>query len=101
MTLEKLSHIRGTRPTITSCSAGAGPLKGTWSRSILAVLFSSSPHKWPVEPGLPEAYASAPGLALACARRSPIVFTGESGWATHMLGVLAALITGVRSFLGS
>ena len=76
MTLEKLSHISGTRPAMTSCSAGAGPLYGTWSRSTLAVLFSSSPHRWLVEPLPPEAKESAPGFAFASARTSSMVFTG-------------------------
>jgi hypothetical protein len=54
-----------------------------------------------VVPLPPEANASAPGFAFACEITSAIVFTGVPGWATHMFGVAAALITGVRSFCGS
>src|SRR6266853_3562803 len=100
MTLEKLSHMRGTRPASTSCSAGAGPLYGTWNRSTWAALFKSSPQRWLVEALPPEPKLSAPGLLFARAMTSPSVFTGRLGCATQTFGVVAALVTGVRSFRG-
>src|ERR687896_2658497 len=68
--------------------------------SSCAVVLRSSPHRWLVVPAPPEAKLSASGFALASAMTSVIDFAGSCGCATQRFGVVAALMTGVRSFCG-
>ena len=69
--------------------------------SIPAVVLSSSPQRWLVVPLPPEAKLSEPGFALASAISSARFAAPSEGCTTIMFGVVAALVTGVRSFCGS
>src|SRR5918992_746903 len=68
--------------------------------SSCAVVLRSSPHRWLVVPAPPDAKLSEPGLLLASAMTSAIDFAANCGCAIQRFGVVAALITGVRSFCG-
>ena len=60
-----LAKDMATCPLITSTSAGAMPVYGTCVISMPAMIFRSSPDKWPPEPLPAEAKVRCPGFARA------------------------------------
>ena len=91
----------GTRPPITSCSAGAAPLYGTCSMSMPASDSISAAPTWLVLPMPEEAYWMSFALALAAAMRSRRVLPAKPGPTTTRLGTLAITAIGVSSALVS
>ena len=92
-----VSNISAAWPPMTSVSAGALPLYGTWFILTPAMELKSSAERcvdWPLPE---EAKLSVPGFALASAISSATFFAGRAGLTTITSGPLVSCETGTKS----
>src|SRR3981081_2198315 len=91
----------GVGPPIVACTAGAAPVKGTWTRSSLYRSRNSSPPKCGVEPTPGPAKLYLPGLSRTSCTSSGSVLAGTDGVTTTTLGETATSETAEKSLTGS
>ena len=69
-----------------------------WFISMPAIAMNSEMHRWLVEPTPEVAKSILPGLALALAISSSMVFTPSEGCTTSTFGKRATMVIGANDF---
>ena len=85
-------------PPTTSISAGPAPRNGMCRISTSAVILNSSPARCRNVPTPDEAYCRSPGLALASATSSLMLFAGRPGLTVTTFGAATSMATGAKDF---
>src|SRR5438477_1709844 len=91
----------GVWPAMVDVTAGAAPLKGTWTWSSLYLIFSNSPARCGVDPTPGPAKLYLPGLVRTNVTSSWTVFAGTCGFTTMTFGEAAISEIGAKSLIGS